>query len=184
MGCHFLLLGIFLTQGVNLHLLHWQVDFLPLSHQGSPNLSISSCLLSCESFAFSVKTQVISCTLENWEALGLTSRDIGMNSGFPTLVISTNYLPSLSVCLTVYKMSLKMVINKDIQFSSVAQLCQTTLPNPMDCSRKPGFPVHHQLLKLAQTHIHQVGDAIQSSHPLSSPCPPAPNPSQHQSLFQ
>ena len=53
----------------------------------------------------------------------------------------------------------------------------------MDCST-PGFPVHHQLLELAQTHVRWVGDVIQSSHPLSSPSPPAPNPSQHQSFFQ
>ena len=46
-----------------------------------------------------------------------------------------------------------------------------------------GLPVHHQLLEFTQTHVHRVGDAIQSSHPLSSPVPPAPNPSQHQSLF-
>ena len=46
-----------------------------------------------------------------------------------------------------------------------------------------GLPVHHQLLEFTQTHVHRVGDAIQSSHPLSSPFPPAPNPSQHQSLF-
>ena len=158
--------------------------FFPLSHLGSPNLSIPSCLLNCEGSAFLVKTQVTSCTLENWEALGLTSRDIGMNSGFPTFVISANYLPSLSVCLTVYKMSLKMAINKGIQFSSVAQSCQTTLSSPMDCSRKPGFPVYHQLPKLAQTHIHRVGDVIQPSHPLSFPSPPAFNLSQHQGLFQ
>ena len=48
----------------------------------------------------------------------------------------------------------------------------------------PGLPVHHQLLEFTQTHVHQVGDAIQPSHPLSSPSPPAPNPSQHQGLFQ
>ena len=48
----------------------------------------------------------------------------------------------------------------------------------------PGLPVHHQLPELAQTHVHQVGDAIQPSHPLSSPSPPAPNPSQHQGLSQ
>ena len=53
-----------------------------------------------------------------------------------------------------------------IQFSSVAQSCPT-LCNPMDCST-PGFPVHHQLLELAQTYVHQVGDAIQPSHPLLS----------------
>ena len=53
----------------------------------------------------------------------------------------------------------------------------------MDCST-PGFPVHHQLLELAQTHVHQVIDAIQLSYPLSSPSPPAFNLSQHQGLFQ
>ena len=69
-----------------------------------------------------------------------------------------------------------------VQLSSVAQLCPT-LCNPMDCST-PGLPVHHQLPELAQTHVHQVGDAIQPSHPLSSPAPPAINLSQHQGLFQ
>ena len=68
------------------------------------------------------------------------------------------------------------------QFSSVAQSCPT-LCNPMNRST-PGLPVHHQLPELTQTHVHRVSDAIQPSHPLSSPSPPAPNPSQHQSLFQ
>ena len=69
-----------------------------------------------------------------------------------------------------------------IQFSSVAQSCPT-LCDPMIRST-PGFPVHHQLLEFTQIHVHRVSDAIQPSHPLSSPSPPAPNPSQHQSLFQ
>ena len=68
------------------------------------------------------------------------------------------------------------------QFSSVAQSC-LTLCDPMDCSR-PGLPVHHQLPEFTQTHVHWVGDAIQPSHPLSSPSPPAFNLSQHQGLFQ
>ena len=68
------------------------------------------------------------------------------------------------------------------QFSSVTQSCPT-LCNPMDCSM-PGFPVHHQLLEPVQTHVHWVGDAIQPSHPLLSPAPPAFNLSQHQSPFQ
>ena len=68
------------------------------------------------------------------------------------------------------------------QFSSVAQLCQT-LCNPMDYS-VPGLPVHHQLPEFTQTHVPRVDDAIQPSHPLSSPSPPASNPSQQQSLFQ
>ena len=66
-----------------------------------------------------------------------------------------------------------------VQFSSVTQSCPP-LCNPMDCSM-PGFPVHHQLLELVQTHLHQVSDVIQSSHPLSSPSS-AFNLSQHQGL--
>ena len=69
-----------------------------------------------------------------------------------------------------------------VQFSSVAQL-SPTLCDPLDSST-PGLPVHHQLLEFTQTHVHRVGDAIQPSHPLSSRSPSAPNPSQHQSLFQ
>ena len=69
-----------------------------------------------------------------------------------------------------------------VQFISVAQSC-LTLCNPMNHSM-PGLPVHHQHPEFTQTHGHRVGDAIQPSHPLSSPSPPAPNPSHHQSLFQ
>ena len=68
------------------------------------------------------------------------------------------------------------------QIRSVAKSCPT-LCDPMNHST-PGLHVHHQLLEFTQTHVHRVGDAIQPSHPLSSPFPPAPNPSQHQSLFQ
>ena len=69
-----------------------------------------------------------------------------------------------------------------VQFSSVAQSCPT-LCDPMNRST-PGLPVHHQLPEFTQTHVHRVCDVIQPSHPQSSPSPPAPNPSQHQSLFQ
>ena len=68
------------------------------------------------------------------------------------------------------------------QIKSVAQSCPT-LCDPMNRST-PGLHVHHQLPEFTQTHVHRVSDAIQPSHPLSSPSPPAPNPSQHQSLFQ
>ena len=64
----------------------------------------------------------------------------------------------------------------------VTQSCPT-LCDPMDCST-PGFPIHHQLPELAQTHVHRVGDAIQPSYPLLSPSPPAFNLSQHQGLLQ
>ena len=67
-------------------------------------------------------------------------------------------------------------------FSSVAQLCPI-LCDPINCST-PALPIHHQLLEFTQTHVHRVGGAIQPSHPLLSPAPPAPSPSQHQGLFQ
>ena len=69
-----------------------------------------------------------------------------------------------------------------VQFSSVAQSC-LTLCDPMDCST-PGLPVYHQHPEFTQTHVHWVSDAIQPSHPLSSPSPPALNLSQHQGLFK
>ena len=108
LGCHFLLQGIFLTQGSNPGLPHCRQTLYHLSHQGSP--------YNC------------------------------------------------------------------IQFSSVVQSC-LTLCDPMNRST-PGLPIHHQLPEFTQTHVHRVGDAIQPSHPLSSPSPPALNLSQHQGLFQ
>ena len=87
----------------------------------------------------------------------------------------------MNVWLTVVQKHIKMSISS-VQFISVAQLC-LTLCNPMNRSM-PGLPVHHQLPESTQTHVHQVNNAIQPSHPLSSPSPPAPNPSQHQGLFQ
>ena len=69
-----------------------------------------------------------------------------------------------------------------VQFNSVAQSCPA-LCDSMNHST-PGLPVHHHLPEFTQTHVHRVGDAIQPSHPLSSPSPPAPNPSQHQGLFK
>ena len=82
---------------------------------------------------------------------------------------------SLSQCITFPRLA-------SVQFSSVAQSCPT-LCDPMNCST-PGLPAHHQIPEFSQTHVHQVSDVVQPSHPLSSPSPPAPKPSQHQSLFQ
>ena len=70
--------------------------------------------------------------------------------------------------------------NLSVQFSSVQLLIMS---NPMNCST-PGLPVHHQLPEFTETYVHRVGDAIQPSHPLSSPSPPVFNLSQHQGLFQ
>ena len=79
------------------------------------------------------------------------------------------------LCLQVSQFS-------SVQFSPVAQSCPT-LCDPMNCST-PDLPVHHQLPEFTQTNVHRVSDAFQPSHPQSSPSPPAPNLSQHQSLFQ
>ena len=85
-------------------------------------------------------------------------------------------------CCSIKPIQFSSVQFSSVQFSSVTESCPT-LCNPMNCSR-PGLPVHHQLLEFTQTHIHWVGDTIQPSHPLLSPSLPAPNPSQHQGLFQ
>ena len=77
---------------------------------------------------------------------------------------------------------INFIKQSSVQFILVTQSCPT-LCDPMNHST-PGLPVHHQLSESTQTHVHWVSDAIQPSHPLSSPSPPAPNPSQHQSLFQ
>ena len=87
-------------------------------------------------------------------------------------------LPLATTSLISFSMSLFV----SVQFSSVAQLC-LTLCNPMDCSMQ-GLPVHHQLPEPTQTHVHWAGDAIQLSHPLSSPSSPAFNLSQHPGLFK
>ena len=77
---------------------------------------------------------------------------------------------------------LRTFFSDSVQFSSIAQSCPT-LCDPIDSSM-PGLPVHHQLLEFTQTHVHWAGDAIQPSHPLSSPSSPAFNLSQHQALFK
>ena len=102
--------------------------------------------------------------------------------------MGTQYLSGSGRCnwniLTGSLLALPAYIKKEEtnQFSSVTQSCPT-LCDPMNRST-PGLPVHHQLPEFTQTHVHRVSVAIQPSHPLSSPSPPAPNPSQHQSLFQ
>ena len=103
-----------------------------------------------------------------WQATVQVVARVGHN-----LVTKTKYLEV--VCWLVWQMY-------SVQFNSVAQSC-LTLCDPMNRST-PGLPVHHQLPEFTQTHVHWVRDAIQPSHPRSSPSPPAPTPSQHQSLFQ
>ena len=90
--------------------------------------------------------------------------------------------PTVSDVQTFWELNELPILLLSVQFSSVAQSCPI-LCSPMYHST-PGLPVHHQLPEFTQTHVHCVGDAIQLSHPLSSPSPPALNLSQHQGLFK
>ena len=104
--------------------------------------------------------------------------DLGQSSIFTTS--SGGQVPfKISWLIVLSSTSIRKV---SVHFSSVAQSCPT-LGDPINCSI-PGLPVHHQLPESTKTHVHRVGDAIRPSNPLSSPSPPAPNPSQHQGLFQ
>ena len=97
-------------------------------------------------------------------------------------IADKDYRQSCHIIKTMFHASILSSVTFIFQFSSVTQ-SNTTLCDPMDCSM-PGFPDHHQLLEFTQTHVHWISDAIQPSHPLSSPSPPAFNLSQHQGLFQ
>ena len=98
------------------------------------------------------------------------------------LLLCLKYLSEEILPLLEMESKKKLPEYFNYQFSSVTQLC-LTLCDPMDYST-PGFPVHHQLPELAQIHVHRVGDAIQPTHSVLSPSPPAFNLSQHQGLFQ
>ena len=87
-------------------------------------------------------------------------------------------IPWIQVPEVLQSLGSQRVGQLGFQFSSVAQSC-LTLCDPMNCSTS-GLPVYHQLPEFTQTHVHRVSDAIQPSHPWSTPSPPAPNPSQHQ----
>ena len=113
--------------------------------------------------------------------------DVRKGSSFILLKVVDQFsqhqlLKRFSLIHCIFLPPLSKIRCPSIQFSSMAQSCPT-LCDPMNCST-PGLPVHYQLLEFTQTHVHRVSDAIQPSHPRSSPSPPAPNPSQHQSLFQ
>ena len=102
----------------------------------------------------------------------LNQKGLGRSGDSSVPYIDIQPTPVFSACISF----------PPFQFSLVTQSCPT-LCDPMDCST-PGFPVHHQLLELAQTHVRQVGDSIQPSHPLLSPSPPTFNLSQNQGLFE
>ena len=114
-----------------------------------------------QSFEASTAASVLPINIQDWFPLGLTSLISLQSKGLSRVFSNT----------TVQK-------HQFFGAQSCLMLC-----DPMDCSTS-GFSVHHQLLEPTQTHVHRIGDAIQPSHLLSSPCPPAFNLSQHQGLFQ
>ena len=135
--------------------------------------------LDGEASAYSVETQVRSLAWEDPLEKEMAPHSSTLAWKIPWM--EEQGRPQSMASLRVgYKWSTSLLLS--FQFSSVAQSCPT-LCNPMNRST-PGLPVHHQLPEFTQTHVHRVGDAIQPSQPLSSPSPPAPNPSQHQGLFQ
>ena len=110
----------------------------------------------------------------------MTNLDSILKSRNITLLTEVHIVKTMVFSVVMYGCK-SWTIKKAVQFSSVAQSCPT-LCNPMNRST-PGLPVHHQLPEFAQTHVHQVGDAIQPFYPLSSPCPPTFNLSRCQGLF-
>ena len=135
-----------------------------------------SCLTLCNPMNCSMP---ISLSITNSPSLVKpTSIESVMPSSHFILCRPLLFLPPIPPSIKVFSKE----STKEVQFSSVAQSCPTVC-NPMNRST-PGLPVHHQLPEFTQTHVHRVRDAIQPSHPLSSPSSPAPNPSQHQGLFQ
>ena len=113
--------------------------------------------------------------------LKLMTIELVMPSNHLILCHAALLLPSIFPSIRVFPNESVPGISS-VHFSSVNQSCPT-LSDPMNCNT-PGLPVHHQLPGFTQIHVHRVRDAIQPSHPLSSPSPPAPNPSKHQSIFQ
>ena len=113
--------------------------------------------------------------------IGFQKNAPSMASRVPCLCMPYLFSGFLSL-MSRQPLQLSQCPRPSVQFSSVAQLC-LTLCDPMDCST-PGFPVHHQLPELAQTHVLRVSDVIQPSHPLFPPSPPTYSFSQHRGLFK
>ena len=121
----------------------------------------------------------VCCSMSSFNCCFLTCIQISQKAG--QVVWYSHLFKNFPQFVVVHAVNGFGIVNKAVQFSSVTQSC-LTLWNPMNRST-PGLPVHHQPPEFIQTHVHRVGDAIQPSHPLSSPSSPAPNPSQHQGLF-
>ena len=141
----------------------------------------SSRLILCHSLSFCPQSFPASESFSTSQLFTSGGQSIGASASSLVLLIN---IQDIKMAKRIHKMTKKCMFNiiKDsVQFSSISQSCPT-LCNPMNCST-PGLPVHHQLPEFTQIHVHRVSDAIQPSHPLWSPSPPAPIPPSI-SLFQ
>ena len=165
------------------------IQYSVTNHNGKEyeNICVCVCVCVCACILHCFSHVWLFATL--WTEAHKTPSPMGFsrqNTGVGCHTLLQSIFPSQEsklclLCLLYWQVgSLPLVPPGSVQFSSVAQAC-LTLCDPMNRST-PGLTVHHQLLEFTQTHVHRVGDAIQPSHPLSSPSPPAPNPSQHQVL--
>ena len=133
--------GIFLTQGLNPHLLCWQVDSLPLSHQGGPLLHRPSYIFLKANSTSSMRPSL--------------RFPIRVNSSPASIRLREEQVHTASIffaILILFCITLTSPLNYSVQFSSVTQLCLTPC-DPMDC-RTPGLPVHHQFPEFTQTYVH------------------------------
>ena len=152
-----------------------------LLQQHSPKASILWCLaFFITQFSHSYMTTGKTIALTRWTRWTFVGKVMSLFFNMLYMLVIA-FLPR-SKCLLISWLQSPSTVIFSQSASSVTQSCPT-LCNPMNRST-PGFPVHHQLPEFTQTHIHRVSDAIQPSHPLSSPYPTASNPSQHQSVFQ
>ena len=163
----------------------WVVPFSCLpSFPASGSFLMRQLFASCgQSIGASASASVLPMNIQNWFPLGLTGlislQSKELSRVFSNTTVQKHQFFSIQPAL---QSNSHPYVTTGKTVSSVAQSCPT-LCDPMNCST-PGLPVHHQLPEFTQTHVHRVSDAIQPSHPLSSPSPPAFNLSQHQGLFR
>ena len=162
---HSLLQRILPTQGSNPGFPHCRHILYHLSHQESPRI-----------------LEWVASPFSSGSSWHRNQNGVSWTAGRFFTSWTTREALKFSIISYDYSFTIQVTLSAVLQhqFNSVAQSCPT-LCDPMNRST-PGLPVHHQLQEFTQTHVHRVGDAIQPSHPLLSPSPPAPNPSQHQGL--
>ena len=172
--------------GPQLRIFNWPGVTQMAKHKKHLKVTSNRCLILCRSDQKAWPqlrsfTRTLTHVLSKWLRLHETSREETFQE--TQMEALRLFWPSFKRHESYFHhVLLSIVIFSSVQFSSVTQSCPT-LCDPMDCST-PGLPVYHQLPEFTQTHVRWVSDAIQPSHSLLSPSPPAFNPSQHHSLFK